>query len=95
MKPDSDSTFSTRGLFPNHLNSIGGIARQGRKGVPCAFLVPEPDRFFTVLAAAACGVQVVFWSVLPAAVAAPQDAVFAEHELPGQMQILFPAFLLT
>ena len=47
-----------------------------------------------MLAATACGIQVVFGPVLPATIAAPQDAVFAEHELPGQMQILFPTFLI-
>lgn len=94
-KTDIASTSSTGGLFPDHLYSIDRITLQGCEGVPCTFLVPDPDRICTVLAAAACGIQVVFWPVLPAAVAASQYAVFAEHKLSGQMQILFPAFLLT
>lgn len=49
----------------------------------------------TVKAAAAGGIQVIFRRVSSAAIAAPQDSVFAEDKLPGQVHILFQTILFT
>jgi hypothetical protein len=47
----------------------------------------------TVKAAAARGVQVISRYISSAAIAAPQDSIFAEDKLPGQVQVLFQTIL--
>jgi hypothetical protein len=80
-------------LLPDHFYGEHRISLQCSKGIPCAFFIPYPDGVSAVKAAAACGVQVIFRHVIPAAIAASQNSMFAENKLPGKVQILFKAVL--
>lgn len=82
-------------FFPKHFYSKHRISLQCSEGVPCAFFISYPDGVSAVKAAAACDVQIIFRYVSFAAIAAPQNSMFAENKLPGQMQVIFQTILFT
>jgi hypothetical protein len=49
----------------------------------------------TIKAAEACDIKIIFRRVISAAIAAPQNSMFAENKLPGQVHILFQTILFT
>jgi hypothetical protein len=85
--------FLSGSLLPDYFYGEHRISLKCSKGIPCAFFIPYPDGVSAVKAAAACGVQVIFRHVIPAAIAASQNSMFAENKLPGKVQILFKAVL--
>ncbi|KKG12642.1 hypothetical protein DU48_04440 [Methanosarcina mazei] len=88
-------SFSSGRLLPKNFHSEHGIPLQCSKGISCAFFIPYPDGVSAEKATAACGVQVIFWHVSSAAIAASKNSMFAENKLPGQVQVLFQSELFT